>query len=81
VIGGERHRIGKEVDRRWEEGDDLEAMHQTPIEYTRKASRAKMRSGWCGGWIADELILNFVPTGAQRIWRSLTRMTVQLTRD
>jgi hypothetical protein len=32
--------IGKEVDRRWEEGDDLEAMRQTPIEYTRKASRA-----------------------------------------
>ncbi len=30
----------KEVDRRWEEGDDLDAMRQTPIEYTRKASRA-----------------------------------------
>ena len=40
VIRGKRHRIGKEVDRRWEEGDDLEAMHQTPIEYTRRASRA-----------------------------------------
>ena len=38
VIGGKRHRIGKEVDRRWEEGDDLEAMHQTPIEYTHRAS-------------------------------------------
>jgi transposase len=31
--------------------------------------------------IADELILSFVPTGEQRIWRSLTRMKVQLTRD
>ena len=41
VIGGKRHRIGKEVDRRWEEGDDLDAMHQTPIEYTRRASRAR----------------------------------------
>ena len=40
VIGGKHHRIGKEVDRRWEEGDDLDAMRQTPIEYTRKASRA-----------------------------------------
>jgi hypothetical protein len=40
VIGGKRHRIGKEVDRRWEEGDDLDAMRQTPIEYTHKASRA-----------------------------------------
>ena len=43
VIGGERHRIGKEVDRRWEEGDDLDAMHKTPIEYTRSASRARER--------------------------------------
>jgi len=41
VIGGKRHRIGKEVDRRWEEGDDLDAMHQTPIEYTHRASRAR----------------------------------------
>jgi hypothetical protein len=41
VIGGKRHRIGKEVDRRWEEGDDLDAMRQAPIEYTRKASRTR----------------------------------------
>ena len=41
VIGGQRHRIGKKVDRRWEEGDDLDAMRQTPIEYTRRASRAR----------------------------------------
>jgi hypothetical protein len=40
IIGGKHHHIGKEVDRRWEEGDDLDAMRQTPIEYTRKASRA-----------------------------------------
>ncbi len=31
--------------------------------------------------MADELILSFVPNGEQRIWRSLTRMKVQLTRD
>ena len=31
--------------------------------------------------IAEELILSFVPDGEQRIWRSLTRMKVQLTRD
>jgi len=31
--------------------------------------------------MADELILSFVPAGEQRIWRSLTRMKVQLTRD
>src|SRR5215472_3551790 len=31
--------------------------------------------------IADELILSFVPSGEQRIGRSLTRMKVQLTRD
>ena len=41
VIGGKRHRIGKEVDRRWEEGDDLDAMHRTPIEYMHRASRAR----------------------------------------
>src|ERR1700746_3159850 len=31
--------------------------------------------------IAEELILSFVPDGEQRIWRSLTRMKVQRTRD
>src|SRR5499433_1871409 len=31
--------------------------------------------------IADELRLSFVPNGEQRIWRSLTRRKVQLTRD
>ena len=41
VIGGKRHHIGKEIDRRWEEGDDLDAMHRTPIEYTHRASRAR----------------------------------------
>src|SRR5512140_2039271 len=31
--------------------------------------------------IADELILSFVSNGEQRIWRSMTRMKLQLTRD
>jgi len=31
--------------------------------------------------IAKELILSFVPDGEQRIWRNLTRMKLQLTRD
>src|SRR6266550_8254671 len=31
--------------------------------------------------IANELILSFVPGGEQRIWRSMTRMKLQLTRD
>src|SRR6516225_3566568 len=31
--------------------------------------------------IADELILSFVPSGEQRIWRNMTRMKLQLTRD
>jgi transposase len=31
--------------------------------------------------IADELILSFVHNGEQRIWRSMTRMKLQLTRD
>jgi transposase len=31
--------------------------------------------------IANELILSFVPGGEQRIWRNLTRMKLQFTRD
>jgi len=31
--------------------------------------------------LAKELILSFVPNGEQRIWRNLTRMKLQLTRD
>jgi transposase len=31
--------------------------------------------------IAHELILSFVPGGEQRIWRNMTRMKTQLTRD
>ena len=31
--------------------------------------------------IANELILGFVPNGEQRIWWSMTRMKLQLTRD
>src|ERR1039458_6079061 len=31
--------------------------------------------------MANELILGFVPSGEQRIWRSMTRMKLQLTRD
>src|SRR5262249_13548100 len=31
--------------------------------------------------IAEELILSFVPSGERRIWRSMTRMKLQLTRD
>jgi len=31
--------------------------------------------------IAEELIVSFVPSGDQRIWRSMTRMKLQFTRD
>src|SRR5690349_4064312 len=31
--------------------------------------------------MAGELILSFVPAGEQRIWRNMTRMKTQLTRD
>jgi len=40
-VAGKHRCIGKESDRRWEEGDDLDAMRQTPIEYTRRASRKR----------------------------------------
>src|ERR1035441_6257570 len=31
--------------------------------------------------IAQELILSFIPDGEQRIWRNMTRMKLQITRD
>ena len=40
IIAGRRRRFGKEVDRRWEEGDVLEAARHRPIEYERASSRA-----------------------------------------
>ena len=33
IVAGKHRRIGKEVDRRWEEGDDLDSARQRPIEY------------------------------------------------
>jgi transposase len=31
--------------------------------------------------VANELVLSFVPEGEQRVWRTMTRMKTQLTRD
>lgn len=39
IVAGKHCRIGKEVDRRWEEGDNLEVARQRPIEYERTTSR------------------------------------------
>ena len=37
MIAGKHRRIGKECDRRWEEGDDFESiMEYETIEYTKK---------------------------------------------
>jgi hypothetical protein len=33
IIAGKHRRIGKESDRRWEEGDDLESLIYIPVEY------------------------------------------------
>jgi hypothetical protein len=35
ITAGEFHRIGKESDRRWEEGDDLPSMTHEPADYDR----------------------------------------------
>jgi hypothetical protein len=35
IIAGKFRRIGKDTDRRWEEGDDLDSMRFRPIEYER----------------------------------------------
>lgn len=51
IIAGKYRRIGKETDRRWEEGDDLESVRYRPIEYepeppkrTRYATAAASKS-------------------------------------
>lgn len=33
IVAGKHRRIGKESDRRWEEGDDFESLQRRPIEY------------------------------------------------
>jgi hypothetical protein len=35
IIAGKHRRIGKESERRWEEGDDLESLMYVPVEYGR----------------------------------------------
>lgn len=33
IVAGKHRRIGKESDRRWEEGDDFESLQRRPVEY------------------------------------------------
>jgi hypothetical protein len=40
ITAGKHRRIGKETDRRWEEGDDLDAARRRPIEYQPSSTRA-----------------------------------------
>jgi hypothetical protein len=40
IIAGEHQPLGKEVDRLWEEVNDLDAMRRRPIEYERRTRRA-----------------------------------------
>jgi hypothetical protein len=39
IIAGEHRRIGKESDRRWEEGDDLESLLFMPMEYEQPGNQ------------------------------------------
>lgn len=39
IIAGKHRRIGKESDRRWEEGDDFESLQRRPVEYEPRAAR------------------------------------------
>jgi hypothetical protein len=41
IIAGRHRRIGKESDRRWEEGDDLESLIYVPVEYERPGDEAE----------------------------------------
>jgi len=46
VIAGKHRRIGKEADRRWEEGDDFESqLLFESIEYTQKGDGRPTRNG------------------------------------
>jgi hypothetical protein len=40
IIAGKHRRIGKESDRRWEEGDDLESLMYLPVEYEQQGEHA-----------------------------------------
>jgi hypothetical protein len=41
VIAGKHRRIGKEHERRWEEGDDLESLEFVPVEYEMPGAKRK----------------------------------------
>jgi hypothetical protein len=41
IIAGKHRRIGKESDRRWEEGDDLESLMYVPMEYVQPGEQAE----------------------------------------
>ena len=41
IIAGRHRRIGKESDRRWEEGDDLESLLFVPLEYEEPGQEAE----------------------------------------
>ncbi|HEX7423503.1 MAG TPA: hypothetical protein VF311_06415, partial [Terriglobales bacterium] len=40
IIAGKHRRIGKESDRRWEEGDDFESLLRRPVEYEPETTKA-----------------------------------------
>jgi hypothetical protein len=44
IIEGKHRRIGKESDRRWEEGDDLESLLFVPVEYQQPGEQAENAS-------------------------------------
>jgi len=41
IIAGRHRRIGKESDRRWEEGDELESLSYAPIEFKPRGTEQK----------------------------------------
>jgi len=49
IIGGKHRRISIEVDRRWEQGDDLDAIRQRPIEYQAIRGKAGDATAIPGG--------------------------------
>jgi hypothetical protein len=44
IIAGKHRQIGKESDRRWEEGDDLESLIYVPVEYKKPGQESEDES-------------------------------------
>jgi hypothetical protein len=67
IIAGKHRRIGKESDRRWEEGDDLESLVYVPIEYEKPGEQMDDNPGLVRA--SERLIRLVKKTGIRKLVR------------